>query len=380
MPSRPVRRRTLTDDLIGALAALNRSIPLADELADGVQALENVRSGRAGGLRQGWDQARAASGAAARGFETAHPYGGQLVRGAGLAVQAAPFLMTGGASAAPVAAARPGLLERLATGAALGGLGAQVGGLTGEGDLRQRAAAANAATPAGTALGAAVPLAATAAGAGVRAATRQQPPKPVSALTGQEVAPLDASLQDLRAAARSYFNAELRGRTVPMGGPEGPLVGFNRTGREKAISFSSNPDKLRAFPALPDVIGRGRVVSEPPIKDVDPRVKGFHIVDAPIEIDGKLVPMRVVVREMVDGHYHYDHAVRSGEGPATSPGEPSLGRPAAGTPATKHGLPLQGARTLNPNMGVDPRSVNEPSLVDRLIAALSYGQGAAQGR
>jgi len=273
-------------DVLGALTTLNRSIPMADEFADAVQALENLRSGRAQTLGDGWSQARAASSAASQDFATRHPVVADLTRGAGLAAQAVPFLATGGAAAAPAVAARGGMIgagRRVAEGAILGGLGAQVGGLTSQGDATRRVQAGNDATPAGMLIGAAIPGAVGMIGAGAGAAQRALAPQPVARLSGEELAPLDASREQLRAAARQFYNDELRGSTVPMGGADGPPVGFNQTGRDKSLAFSANPNKLRAFPALPQAIGSGQVTSTPPHKPVAPDVKAFHVIEAPVE-------------------------------------------------------------------------------------------------
>jgi hypothetical protein len=304
------RQRSWRDDVMGGLATLNRSIPLGDEMADGLQALENVRSGRADNLQGGWDLARAASASAAQGFEQAHPTVAALTKGAGLALQALPFMMTGGAAGVPAAAARQGMIGAAGRAAVAGGLGAQAGGLASEGSLEDRVGAANAATPASMAFGAALPIGARLAGAAADLAGQAMAPKPVASLAGDEVAPLDASRKDLRDAMRDYYNTKLRGMAVPMAAPDGPLVGFNQRGRNKSLSFSGDPNKLRAFPALPQAISGGQVISSgPPHKDVSPEVKAFHVVEAPIEVGGERRPMHVLIRETTDGHFHYDHTL-----------------------------------------------------------------------
>jgi len=296
MAERPLQQ------LIGALALLNRSIPLGDELADGANAAIDYATGRAASLPQAWDQARARSSAAARSFDQAHPVAGDLLRGAGIALQAAPFLATGGTSAAPAAAARPGLIESIGRGAVAGGLGAQIGGLAGEGDLPNRASDANRATPAAMAAGGALP-------AGVDLARRASLPAPVARLTGEELATFDAPIELLRRAARDHYNG-LRGQTFPMAGAADALTGFNRVGRDKVMSFSADPDKLRVVAALPETIEKGSLVSSSsPHKPVAPDVKAFHTVEAPISLAGERRIVRNVIRETKDGRYHYDHTV-----------------------------------------------------------------------
>lgn len=183
----PARKAGLADDVLGAITTLNRSLPGVDELADGGQALVDWAAGREKDLGSAWRTARARSGAASRDFEARRPLAANLTKGVGLAAQAAPALATGGASALPAVASKPvvgrGLMaasaraaqraapaaEAVAKSAVSAGVGAQVSGLTDEGDLRERVGKANSSTLPAMALGAALPGVVAGVGAGRRA-------------------------------------------------------------------------------------------------------------------------------------------------------------------------------------------------------------------
>lgn len=517
------RRAGVADDIAGGLATLYRSIPFADEINDGLAAygktgadlMRGHTSVKAGDdpitaakatfddFKRNYRSAQGVTNAAAADLAERRPAASNLVKGVGLAAQAAPAFFTGGASAAPsatpaVSAGLRGLMGSSARAAVAGGLSAQVGGYGGDGDLAQRAEAANEATLPAMVLGAALPGAIATAGAARRgtakaigggtktakrmankatggrildprteaakrlaealkadglgpteiragltewqrsgasspalldlagentrallraaaskpggarnaavaytdqvvgdlqgnaiARTRALTPDrrpaakvaddirgqrrrtaeemyprfsservpvtddlvdatddtgkwlrgarelaaaerkpdvvaeidrllndpPVARVAGNEFAPLDAADEEVRDAARRYYDEVLRPQTAPSEAL-GRDVGFNRRGRNKMLNFSATTDKLRASPALPDVIRRGRVVrTEAPHKDVSPDVVAFHVVEAPISLGGRRVPMQVLVRETRDGAFHYDQILKDGKGP-----------------------------------------------------------------
>lgn len=201
---------SLVENITGGLATLNRAIPLVDEAADGLGAFIDTatdiatgkevltpkigeRTGHAA-FKKRYNERRGRSKAASESFNERMPVTGNLLKGTGLAIQAAPTLFSGGLTAAPAlaAAARPGaglltstarkaapVIANAAKSSVAAGLGAQVGGLAGEGSLEERVADANDATVPAMVVGAALPgaIAATgavrrkAAGAGQKAGT-----------------------------------------------------------------------------------------------------------------------------------------------------------------------------------------------------------------
>lgn len=169
----------LVGEVTGAMATLNRAIPFADELADAAQAGVDILAGRSK-PSEAYRKARARSKAASQDFEDRRPVAANLVKGTGLAIQAVPAALVGGAPAAPAVApavtsglrglmassARAALPAARAATAA--GLGAQVAGYGSEGTLAERQQAANAATLPAMAVGAAIPVGIAAASKGRR--------------------------------------------------------------------------------------------------------------------------------------------------------------------------------------------------------------------
>lgn len=136
-----------------------------------------------------------------------------------------------------------------------------------------------------------------------------QPPSPVATLHGEEVAPKDAEIADLRAAARDYYTRELAGKTVTN--PELGDIQLNKRGMKKALWSSANPVKLQLFAALPDILEKGRVIGSSVNKDLDRKkdVLRYHYIDAPVELDGKQYHVRATVEERQDGKLYYNHTL-----------------------------------------------------------------------
>ena len=156
----------------GASLAFTGSIPFLNEggaaMAAGAGAIGNMMNNRPADFGGQWNRARALQQGYLDQFGADHPIATTGLRTAGLAGQVAAAIGTGGASeAASAAAARSGLAgSRLAMSGArnatLGGSVAAVNAAAQPGTLRQRALAADNAFLPGAAVGAAVPLAASA--------------------------------------------------------------------------------------------------------------------------------------------------------------------------------------------------------------------------
>ncbi len=129
----------------------------------------------------------------------------------------------------------------------------------------------------------------------------------VARITGEEIAPHDASITDLRSAARKFYDGELKGKSVHSDAL-GRDVQFRSS--RKAFSASANPDKLRLFAALPDIIAHGRIESSmlPRDADTEPTTKAYHFLTAPVDLNGRMVRVGVMVREDANGHLYYNHS------------------------------------------------------------------------
>ena len=148
----------------------------------------------------------------------------------------------------------------------------------------------------------------------------QAPRTPISTLTGEEIAPLDADTKALRAAAKRYYADVLQPQSVESRALGRP-VGFVASGRDKAVSFSADPDKLRLFAALPELIRDGELTKS----DINYRsgrsdagTRAYHTLEGDVRLGDKTVRMRVLVRETASGDFHYDHAAENAEASADS--------------------------------------------------------------
>ncbi|WP_284945347.1 hypothetical protein [Acidisoma cladoniae] len=131
--------------------------------------------------------------------------------------------------------------------------------------------------------------------------------EPVARITGEEIAPREADVGSLRKAARNFYDQQLRGTTV-RSEALGRDVEFR--GSRKAFSASANPDKLRLFAALRDVIAHGAIHDSASARDqgAEPSTKAYHFLTAPVEMGGKLARVGVTLREDSNGHLYYNHS------------------------------------------------------------------------
>lgn len=145
----------------------------------------------------------------------------------------------------------------------------------------------------------------------------------VATLTGAEIAPLDADIKTLRAAARAWYDSRLRGSRV-VNEKSGREIEFR--GSRKTFSASADPDKLRLFAALPDVLQHGVLEESILPKDPgkEPSTKAWHWIAADVDVGGRVVRVGVTVREDANGHLYYNHTAIKGEGPADTRSDPAL--------------------------------------------------------
>lgn len=136
-------------------------------------------------------------------------------------------------------------------------------------------------------------------------------------LTGDEIAPIDADLKTLRAATRIWYENNLRNTSV-VNAASGSQVQFDKAA--KAFSTSANPDKLRLFAALKQIVEQGKIQSSKPPKDPsrESNVKAYHWLTADVEIGGRVLEVGVTLREDNRGNLYYNHNAIKAETPAPS--------------------------------------------------------------
>jgi hypothetical protein len=153
-----------------------------------------------------------------------------------------------------------------------------------------------------------------------RAFEQGEAEEPVATLKGDEIAPKQADLKTLRTVARKFYDENLRGTKV-RSEALGRDVEFR--GSRKAFSASANPDKLRLFAALPEIIAKGDPVVSMPPRDVavEPTTKAYHFLRAKVRTDTGVHDVGVTIREDANGNLYYNHAIIDEEG-RSPPGAP----------------------------------------------------------
>ena len=138
--------------------------------------------------------------------------------------------------------------------------------------------------------------------------------EPVVTLTGDELGDWGGDIKKLRTAAIDYFAHRLKGLTV-----HNPALGpIQITGGRKAFSSSANPDKLKLFPALPDVLASARLMSSEAPARPSANVRAYHFLEAPVSLEGAVVRVGITVREDNNGRLYYNHNPLEDEGLAPS--------------------------------------------------------------
>jgi hypothetical protein len=220
----------------------------------------------------------------------------------------------------------------------------------------------------------------------------EQGNEPVSRLTGEEIAPSEADLPTLRSAARDYYANTLRGTSV-RSDALGKDVEFR--GSRKAFSASANPDKLRLFAALPDIIAHGHLdnTADPRNPASEPTSKAYHFLTATVEMDGRPVRVGVTVREDANGNLYYNHSpIEEGASAISGPLDtarkagPGTGDGGAdGTDPKPAGTRLEdgpgtkdGSTTYSQKVGMPPDDVN--MTLGQPDGSTMAGMGQARGR
>lgn len=155
----------------------------------------------------------------------------------------------------------------------------------------------------------------------------EQGREPLASVKGTEIAPARTTIKDLRSKAKDWFEANLRGTSVESRAL-GKTVTFNSP--KKMLAFSGDAQKMRAIPALPEIIAKGELLSTtaPYDKTREPSIRAYHRIGAVIRIGSEVKQVEVTIREDANGNLFYDHvlpenAARNPEAPDynTGPGE-----------------------------------------------------------
>lgn len=132
-------------------------------------------------------------------------------------------------------------------------------------------------------------------------------PKPVQV----PATPIDAAqnVQEMREAARTYAKANFNGSRV-KNGEKGWDIVIPGNGVRHATA-NAEPDDLRVVPVLPELLASGRYLGSEADEKPSPdrRIKAFHFFESVAEHRGDVMKVRLVVREMPNGRFFYDHAV-----------------------------------------------------------------------
>jgi hypothetical protein len=112
---------------------------------------------------------------------------------------------------------------------------------------------------------------------------------------------------DLRRLARSYAEKNLAGRTV-KNEETGFDIKITRRGLGKLSSGAKGEDLVRAIPAIPEMLQKGKLLGSEPDRLGRGDIKAVHRLTSAVEIGGKRIDTVLIVRETKDGRFFYDLA------------------------------------------------------------------------
>jgi hypothetical protein len=186
---------------------------------------------------------------------------------------------------------------------------------------------------------------------------------PVTTITGAEFGD-GQDIKALRAAARAWYRDTLRGTTVENAA-SGRVIRFSDGG--KAFSASADPDKIRLFAALPELLKSGTILRSAPPRDRarESNIAAYHWLEGDVQIGDRSVRVGVTIREDRKGNLYYNHnPIPTKEG-LRSPGDRA-------TPGHKPGGVSSSEEALDQSMPVQPADVN--------LDVLSQPDGSASPR
>jgi hypothetical protein len=131
-------------------------------------------------------------------------------------------------------------------------------------------------------------------------------------LSGNELGDFPATpegMKELRNAAKLKLT-EMIGQWFDCPALGGPIE-IRKSGVKKVISFSGDARKLKIVCALKDLFFIAHKTDELSTyaTATEQNIKAYHILEAPLELEGHKLKVRFVVREDDKGQYHYDHTI-----------------------------------------------------------------------
>ena len=125
-------------------------------------------------------------------------------------------------------------------------------------------------------------------------------------ITGKELGD-GLSTKNLRRASRDYAEKHFVGKTY-HNESSGVDIGVTRQGIKHALA-NANDIEMRLMPALPKMLERAQYVGSEPDKFGRADIKATHKYVTEVRVGDEVVSVGIVVRELSDGHRHYDHFV-----------------------------------------------------------------------
>jgi hypothetical protein len=112
--------------------------------------------------------------------------------------------------------------------------------------------------------------------------------------------------EELRTAAMEYFRSVLKAAAPPIT-RDGRTVEFTTTGFKKMTRHSADARVLQIVPSLPGLIREATPIFSQANTDASkPNIRAYHHYAVKAALNGDPFYVRLVTRESVDGHVHYD--------------------------------------------------------------------------
>jgi len=137
----------------------------------------------------------------------------------------------------------------------------------------------------------------------------------IARTTGKEFGPQSIKRRTLLQNLRAWYDRELVKADAEVTHQQtGLKIKFDGAGRKKMASL---PDTMiRAVPAIPEILRKGRYAGPKPETKGRPGIEAWHYFVGRVEVAGNPVAVRLSVRKMANGHFLYslDRPVDRGGG------------------------------------------------------------------
>lgn len=141
-------------------------------------------------------------------------------------------------------------------------------------------------------------------------------------VNGDEIASTSVTDEELRELAKEWFDKNLRGTSVIN---EASKREIKFAGSKKPIATSGNVKKLRLFPALSELIRKGKMGDLIPVRTDHPKganIKGYYWLTGKVRLGDEVVEVDVTIREDNNGNLYYNHNILKSETPQNSEFKP----------------------------------------------------------